>query len=149
MISILKHKLNALYRDCEGIAALEMSLIMVAIFAATPLIFDLASAINASMTLSGGVRAGAALAVLQPNNTSGITQAIRTASGFSSATVSTSEFCECSGVSATCGIACYGGANPYKYIRITASYSMPTLLPYPGFPESTYPLSSSVTIRTQ
>ncbi len=102
MLFSIKQNITDFYKDCQGVAALEMALILVAIFAATPLIFDLASAINASMALSGGVRAGAALAVLQPSNTSGITGTIRTASGFSSATVTTSEFCECSGVSSTC-----------------------------------------------
>ncbi len=151
MLFIFRKKLKAFYSDCQGLAALEMALIISAVFAATPLIFDLAAIINASNTLGGGLRAGVQLATFQPSNTSGITQTIQTASGFeaNSVTVSTSEFCECSGVSATCGVACYGGANPYKYITLTANYSVPVLLKYPGFDNATYPISKSITVRTQ
>lgn len=151
MFLLSQKKISHLRKDCEGVAVVEMALIIAAIFAAVPLIFDLASVIKSSMSLNGGLRAGIQLAIAQPSNTSGITTTIQTASGFpsNSVTVSTTEFCECSGVSATCGIACYGGANPYKYVTVTASYSVPTLLHYPGFPSSSYPLSKSVTVRTQ
>lgn len=153
MFCVIKNKINEFKSNCEGLAAVEMAFIIVGIFAAVPFIYDLSSVANASMTLGGGLRAGAQLAIMQPSNTSGITSTIQTASGFAtgSVTVSTSEFCECSGVSATCGIACYGGANPYKYIRVTANYSVPVILPYSGFSSgaSTYPLSKSITVRTQ
>lgn len=151
MFLLLKKHLHNFRKNCDGIAAVEMALIITGIFATVPLIYDLSSVINASMSLNGGLRAGIQLAIAQPSNISGITTTIQTASGFSSATVSTTEFCECSRVSSTCGIACYGGASPYKYIRITASYSVPVMLPYSGFSSgsSTYPLSKSVTVRTQ
>lgn len=151
MFSLIKNKINEFKLSCEGLAAVEMALIITGIFAAVPLIYDLSSIINASMTLSGGLRAGAQLAILQPSNTSGITSTIQTASNFpaGSVTVSTSEFCECLDVSSTCGIACYGGANPYKYITVTANYSAPILFKYPGFTSASYPLSRSITVRTQ
>lgn len=147
----MKSLLKLLLRDNSGIAAVEMALILTGVFATVPLIYDLSSIVSASMTLNGSLRAGVQLAISQPSNTSGITTTIRTASGFAenSVTVATSEFCECYSVSSTCGIACYGGANPYKYIKITASYSVPVILPYSGLADSAYALSKSVTVRTQ
>ena len=151
MFSVVKHKIYGLKHNCDGLAAVEMALIITGVFATIPLIYDLSSVITASMTLSGGLRAGAQLAILQPSNSSGITSTIQTASGFTtgSVTVSTNEFCECSDVSSTCGISCYGGANPYKYITVTANYSVPTLFKYPGFTSASYPISKSITVRTQ
>ena len=151
IFSLLRKYTRDFSDDRKGMVTAEMAIITTAVFATVPLIYDLASVINSSMALGGGLRAGVQLAIAQPSNTSGITSTIRTASGFpsDSVTVTTTEFCECSNVSATCGIACYGGANPYKYVRVTANYSVPTLLRYPGFDSASYPLTRSITVRTQ
>lgn len=147
----LLRKVNKLHENCAGAAAVEMALIAASIFILAPFLFDLSLVVSNFMSLDGSLRAGVQLALVQPSNTNGIAQTIQTASGFpaNSVTVQTTQFCECSAVSATCGTACADGSNPYKYITITASYSVPTTLSYPGYPANKFPISRATTVRIQ
>src|SRR2546425_814710 len=111
---------SVLRKDCKGAASVEMAIIATSVVVLAPLLFDLASVTSSFMSLSGSLRAGVQLALMQPSNTSGITQTIQTASGFpaDSVTVDTSQFCECNSNNVGCGTAC-GGTTPYKYMTIT------------------------------
>src|SRR5688572_22134948 len=115
---MLKKSRRSIRQDCQGAVTVEMAFITVSVMVLLPFIADTASVISSSMALSGGLRAGQQLALTQPSNTSGITETIRQASGFSSATVTPSEFCECDGTVSTCGALCVGGGSPHRYLTI-------------------------------
>lgn len=147
---IVFRKAKRLCRDCTGTSTVEMALIATSVIILAPILFDLFSVVSDAMSLDGSLRAGVQLALVQPSNTSGIAQTIQTASGFpaSSVTVQTSQFCECSAVSADCTATCSDNSNPYKYMTITAGYSVPTTLSYTGHTNA-FPISRSITVRIQ
>jgi Flp pilus assembly protein TadG len=137
--------------DCKGAAVVEFALISATVLLLIPLIWDIASVISSSMSLSGGLRAGIQLALVQPANTPGIANVIQTASGFPphSVKVFTAQSCDCAGTHAVCGQACEDGAYPNRYLTITARYSVPTIFPYENYPENSYVISRTATIRVQ
>jgi Flp pilus assembly protein TadG len=140
-----------LHKDCRGAATVEFAIVAVSVIVLTPIIWDLAQVIENSMTLSGSMRAGVQYALANPNDSAGITQVIKTASGLSSdsLTVSTVKSCSCSGTTATCGNICAGGGNPAMYLAITANYSVPTMLPYATYPTNSFPITNSTKVRVQ
>ncbi len=145
MRAVMQH-----FRNCAGSATVEFALIATSVIAVLPLIWDIANVTNGSMALNGGLRAGMQYALTSPSDSAGIAQVTQTASGFSSGVSTTSpQTCTCSGQSVACGSTCAGGGTPAKYVTITASYSVPTLLPYTGFPSNAFPISSSVVVRVQ
>ena len=147
---VWKRCVNAYLRAQEGVAAMELAFFAAIMAFVVPLAIDIANVVNAYISLSGALRAGAQYALTQPSNTSQIQQIVQNASAFGSgATVSSAQFCECTGISATCATACPGsGSSPYTYLTITASYNVPTLINYPGV-ASPYPISRSTTIRVR
>ncbi|MDE3015522.1 MAG: pilus assembly protein [Pseudomonadota bacterium] len=138
-------------RDCLGAATVEFAIVATTVIIIVPLIWDLASVISSSMSLSGAMRAGIQYALSQPSDNAGIAQVIQTASGFpaNSVTVTTAQSCTCSGSSATCGRSCSDGGNPAMYDTVTANYSVPTMLPYANYPNNSFSISKTVTVRVQ
>lgn len=137
--------------DCRGAAALEFAVMAAAVMAMTPLVFDLATVISSSMSLSGSMRSGVQYALSHPADNTGVANVIQTASGFAanSVTVSINQSCQCFGVTATCGQTCTGGGAAGVFDNITASYHVPTMLPYAGYPNSYFPISKAVIVRVQ
>jgi hypothetical protein len=142
---------RGLRQDCRGAITVEFAIVATSAIILTPLIWDMAQVTNKSMSLSGSMRAGMQYAMSQPNDSAGIGQVIEMASGFAagSVTVTTNLSCECSGLIATCGTLCSGGGTPAMYNRISASYNVPTMMPYAGYPSNHFPLSKTITVRVQ
>src|ERR1041384_3924138 len=94
------HRLFALGKDRSGAVTVEFAVVSIAVMVFLPLIWDLTSVISSTMALNGSMRAGIQFALSNPNDSTGITQVIKTASGLntSTLTVSTSQSCNCSGV---------------------------------------------------
>lgn len=144
-------RLRRFRNDSQGVVTVEFALITVSALVFLPLIWDLASVISSSMSLSGSMRAGMQYAMSLPSDSTGIANVIQTASGFpsNSVTVTVSQSCECSGSVVTCGGTCSGGGQQAKYETITAQYSVPTMLPYTNYPSSAFPISRTVSVRIQ
>jgi Flp pilus assembly protein TadG len=144
-------KRRLFYKDCSGAITVEFALIATSAMVLMPLIWDLALVTSSSMALSGSMRAGIQYAMSRPSDNTGIGQVIESASGFAvgSVTVTTNQSCECAGLIATCGTTCSGGGTPAMYDTITASYQVPTMLPYAGYPTNHFPISNTVTVRVQ
>lgn len=132
----------------RGSAAVETALILSAIAFMIPALFDLSDLISASQKLSGGLRAGAEYGFSQYENTSVIQDIVRNASGLtpsaSVTVVTTAPFCECDGVSATCGSLCADGDAAAAFVTITATYPVDLNYGYLGNP---YNLSRETTVR--
>lgn len=137
-------------RDENGGPAIEFALMGSLIAVCVPVMIDMAALLNAHINLSAGIRAGEQYALKYSTDEAGITQAINGASGLSSesTTVTTSEFCECEGVSHVCSDHCDYGVTLEKYLTINADY---TIADQYNFNIDTYPqtLSRSITVRTQ
>jgi Flp pilus assembly protein TadG len=142
---------RSLAQDCSGAITVEMAVIAMAIFFMVPVIMDITAMISSGITLSSSLRAGTQIALVQPNNTEAISDAIELSSGFpeDSVTVTTAQFCECSGTSTTCGNDPCPGTNivPATYMTISASYTTPTVIEYPD--PGLHTVNRSTTIRVR
>ncbi len=141
--------ISKLIKNQAGAVTVEFALIAVSFIFLIPVAVDVATVINKSIILSSSVRAGVQYAISNPDNTSGITTAVRTASGFptGSVTVTVTQFCQCSGANATCSSVCSDGAVARTYDTITANYSVPIILPYGNYPNNSYAISKSATVQ--
>lgn len=136
-------------KDRRGSATVEFAIVSISIMVFVPLVYDLASVIKSSMALNGSLRAGVQYALSNPNDSAGIAQVIKTASGLPAVTITTTQSCSCAGTATTCGSTCTGGGSPAMYVAITANYSVPTMIPYANYPLNSFPVSSSTNIRVQ
>lgn len=138
-------------KNQNGSAAVEFALVAVSFVLLIPLTVDTATVINKSVILSSSIRAGVQYAITYPDDNSGITQVVKTASGFpaSDVSVSISQFCQCAGVSSTCGSVCASGAVASTYNTITANYAVPIILPYDNYPTNSYNISKSATVQVK
>jgi Flp pilus assembly protein TadG len=142
---------NRFIKNQTGATTVEFALVAVSFIFLIPVAVDIATVINKSITLSSSVRAGIQYAINNPNDNSGITQVIKTASGFPSTDVSVTvtQFCQCSGVSSTCGSVCSSGAMANTYDTITANYSVPIILPYANYPNNSYDITKSASVQVK
>lgn len=143
--------INKFIKNQAGAATVEFALVAVSFVLLIPVTVDIATVINKSIILSSSVRAGVQYAISNPDDNSGITQIIRTASGFPSGSVSVTiaQFCQCSSVSSTCGSVCSDGSVARTYDTITANYSVPIILPYANYPNNSYDISRSATVQVK
>jgi Flp pilus assembly protein TadG len=134
-MKLWRSRFSNIYRDCEGAIAVEMALVAVSVFAAVPVMIDVVSLINSGMTLSGSLRSGAQIALVQPNNNTAIREAIEVSSGFPSGSVSvtTDQFCECDSIATSCSTATCPAEHfaPSMFMTLTAEYTVNTMLTYP------------------
>jgi Flp pilus assembly protein TadG len=151
MRSKISNYINKFIRAQDGAATVEFAMAMVSFIFLIPVTIDIATVIHKSIILSSGVRAGVQYAITSPDDNSGITQVIRTASGLPSSDVSVTvtQFCQCAGVSSTCGSICSSGAVASTYDTITASYAVPIILPYDNYPNNSYNISRSATVQVK
>lgn len=149
-MKLLRHIASNLHRDCEGAITVEMALIAVTVFATVPVMADVVSLINSGMTLSGSLRTGTQVALVQPNNTTAIREAIEVSTGFpsGSVTVNTTQFCECEGIAIACSTTTCPAEHfsPSMFMTINAQYSVDTLLDYPSTMNN---LSRTTTFRVR
>ena len=129
----------------------EFGLVMAIFMICLPVMIDFVNSINASIRLSGAIRVGQQYAMLHPSDTSGIETAVKSATNLtaSNLTVTTTEACECSGVSAYCGVACSGGASQAKYLTISTQYQMSSSFGERYFGGNPYNINKQITIRPQ
>lgn len=137
--------------DCSGAMTIEMALVATATFFIMPILIDITTTISSGINLSGSLRAGAQVALVQPSNTEAIGEAVAVSSGFDASlvTVGTSTFCECDGIAVQCTTTtCSGGTTPSTFMTITADYDTPTYVTYPGG-SNPFAITRSTTIRVR
>jgi Flp pilus assembly protein TadG len=121
-----------MWRDRRGVAAVEFAL------SATMLTFvvmsatDLALAIRTRAEVANAARAGTEYAAINGYNSSGIANAVTSATPLS-VTATSSSFCGCatsSGVTTqTCGSTCAAGGTTGTYVSVTAQGNYTPLFP--------------------
>lgn len=134
-------------KDEEGSVIVEFALMGTFVAFSLITLIDIATAVNTSSKLGGGLRAGSQYAVRYPNDSSGIAQTVASASGLESdaLSVTSSQFCEWAGVAGPCNM---GTGAFAKYVTVSLAYSMSGKYVYtsPFYPSS---LAKSVTMRIQ
>ena len=141
-------KQDGIVSNQQGVVLVEMALFMAIFCVILVGLISFGSIAGASVQLSDALRVGEQFALKQPGNTKGITDAVEGATSLpsSSITSTATTFCECNGSSATCGSSCSG--TMATYVTITAGYSVPLVLAFPGL-ANPLPLNKSVTVRVQ
>lgn len=128
-----KDRLRGLPTDERGGVIVEFAIGVPVLLLLLSGAIDLGLALDESSSLRSAARAGAQYGMRFPNDTSGISDAVKNSVTFDPAnlTVSSNAFCECpSGGSATCGDASScSGQTPYTYVSVTVS--MPYTSPLP------------------
>jgi Flp pilus assembly protein TadG len=142
-------KMRHFRRDCNGAATVEFAVVAVTVIVLTPLLYDLSTVVGSFLSLDGSMRAGVQYTLKYPTDTAGITNTIQGAGGFSTINVTNTESCQCSGNTVTCGGTCSGGVAQAVYRTIAATYDVPTLLPYEGYPTNHFTISQSTMVRVQ
>jgi hypothetical protein len=127
--------------DEGGSSLLEFSLFISVLILLFVGIVNYAAEIQQAMQIQEAATAGASFGVIPGNesNLSGMQQvAISAAPGVSGLTVTAANLWTCSagGASVASTTTCSSGQTPYKYVVVTTSATVPTLLRYTGMPAS-------------
>jgi Flp pilus assembly protein TadG len=138
----------------EGVAAIELGLILPVLVVAFIGTLDLGIGIYRKMQVQNAAQAGAAYALTHGFIPNAIKTATTGATSYTAvaATPDPVQFCGCasaSGVSsATCGSTCAGGAQAGTYVTVSAQATYAPLIPYPML-QSSYLFTSQSTVRVQ
>lgn len=110
-------------RANRGTVTIEFALIAPVLLLLLLHVVDFGLAFNQRMKLESAARAGLQYAMFDKDNTVGIQAAVTGATDLDAddMTVTVTEFCECNGVTATCGVSCDDGAWPGTYVQISAT----------------------------
>jgi len=112
----------------RGSALVELALVLPMLLMLTIGVLEFGMLGLRHMALTGAVRAGVDYA-FQYDDTAGTERAVRSAANNDAASVSTSRWCECAGVSVACGGLCAGNLAQQVYVRVAVSETyVPTFL---------------------
>jgi Flp pilus assembly protein TadG len=139
------------FQSEQGASLVEVGLLLPMLLFIVLATVDFARGYYYANEMAGGAHAGALYATTNPTDSTGITNAVKDDTAeIPNISVSSSWGCECSdgtSASASCSSAPSScSANIVYYVKVTASASYNTLLPWTGIP-STLPLSSTSEIR--
>ncbi len=136
-------------KEEDGGPAVEFAIVGAFLAVSIPAMLDLATLINSNVKLLNGMRAASQYAVKYPTNSTGIASALSNASGIptQSLTVTTSQFCECAGITTSCASSCSAGVQMGVFDKVTAVYDMTAQYNYRQlFPQT---ITKDITVRTQ
>jgi Flp pilus assembly protein TadG len=141
-------------RDTGGVAAIEFG-IMIPLFSLMVVsVTDIGLAVYRKMQVENAAQAGAQYAIARGFNTSGISNAVTSATNSTAITASPSpvQFCGCptsTGISTvSCGTVCTGGAQAGTYVTVSAQATYYTLINY-QIAAATYTYNAQSTARLQ
>ena len=140
--------------DTEGVAAIELGLILPVVVVAFVGTLDLGIGVYRKMQVQNAAQSGAEYALTHGFVLSAVKTATTSATTYSAiqATPDPVRFCGCpstSGVSsATCGSTCAGGAQAGTYVSVSAQATYTPLIPYPML-QTSYLLTAQSTVRVQ
>lgn len=142
-------KISAFFKRNDGAVSVEMGLIASAIFLSIIPLSDLVTRIHNGQQLASSVRASMQYVINNPDDTSGIESVAESNAGSldtDELTVSSSEFCECNGVTQTCGDSCAYGEQ--TYLSVSATYNQSLTMEYPGYGNEV-PITHELTMRVE
>ncbi|WP_456654679.1 TadE/TadG family type IV pilus assembly protein [Bradyrhizobium sp. JR3.5] len=141
-------------RDTGGVAAIEFG-IMIPLFSLMVVsVTDIGLAVYRKMQVENAAQAGAQYAIARGFNTSGISNAVTSATNSTAITASPSpvQFCGCptsTGISTvSCGTVCTGGAQAGTYATVSAQATYYTMINY-QIVAATYTYNAQSTARLQ
>jgi len=138
----------------QGVAAIELGLILPVVVIAFIGTLDLGIGVYRKMQVQTAAQAGAEYALTHGFMSNAIKTATTGATSYTAiaATPDPIQFCGCastSGVSSTtCGSTCTGGAQAGTYVTVSAQATYTPLIPYPML-QSSYHFTSQSTVRVQ
>ena len=136
--------IERLRRCTRGVAAVEFAIGTPIVFAGLISMLDLGLALNDRMAMDRGLRAGAAAAMADITDTATVQAVVEESSGgVQGVAVSVAEVCVCGDVSLLCSNMCSGGAQPDRFLEISANKV------YEGILLTGYDLSSIMRVRVR
>jgi Flp pilus assembly protein TadG len=144
------NRLFRIFRSEEGASLVEVGLVLPTLLFIVLATVDFARGYYFANEVAGGARAGAVYGTTSPTDSTGISNAVKTnAKDVSDISASSSWGCECSdgtSASASCSSAPSCSANIVYYVKVTATASYTTMIPWTGIPSS-LTLSSTSEMR--
>ena len=139
------------FQSDEGASLVEIALVLPLLLFIVLATIDFARGYYFANEVAGAARAGAVYGTTNPTDSTGITDAVKDAApDVSNISLSSSSWgCECSdgtSASSSCSSAPSCSANIVYYVKVTATASYTTMLPWTGIPSS-LTLSSSSEMR--
>lgn len=138
----------------SGTAAIEFAIIGSVLVTLLLVSVDLGLAFYSDMQVETSAQSGAEYAAVHGFNSTAISNAVTNATSTSGidASPAPSQFCGCASASsvnsATCGTTCSDGMTAGTYVKVTATRTYSTLIPYPSVPASFTQVATS-TVRIQ
>lgn len=149
------HRLvRGIVRETGGVAAVEFGLMIPLFCLMAVSVTDIGLAVYRKMQVENAAQAGAQYAIARGFDTSGISNAVTSATNSKAITASPSpvQFCGCptsTGISTvSCGTVCTGGAQAGTYATVTAQGTYYTLVNYQFLADS-YSYNAQSTARLQ
>jgi len=152
--STLRHFFARVAGDQSGVAAVELGLLAPVLTLMMVSVIDIGLGIYRKMQVEDAAQVGAQYAMRNGFDANAISNAVISATSFSSITASPApvQFCGCatgSGISTvSCGTTCPGGAVAGTYTMVSAQAKYSALLNYQFVPQ-TYYFSAQSTARLQ
>lgn len=126
---------HILSKSAEGNIAVEMALVLPLMTMLLGGIYQYASGVAQTMSLTRAARAAAQYAMENPSDTTGIQNAAQNAGNLTAAnlSVTTTTYCMCSdGTSVSCSGTCAADTNPEQYVSVTITQPYTPPLHYNG-----------------
>ena len=141
-------------RDKRGVSAVEFAIVAPVLVAMLIPTVDIGMGLYTKMQVQNAVQAGAQYATASGWNSSGIQNAVTSATGLSSvlASPAPSQSCGCVNgttlANASCSATCPDGSTAGVYVTVSAQSRYSPLFPYPVLGSSTT-LTAQTTVRIQ
>lgn len=139
-------KFKRLKQDIRGAAAVEFALIIPVLSIVLLGVIDYGMVALEKMEMMSATRAGAQLAIADYSDTDAIKDIVVASTNLSISTsdVTTTQFCECAGVTTDCSDTCSGSVVKEYYMTVSATEQFTPL-----FISSDITVSGSTTVRVQ
>ena len=151
---ILRGLVRGIARDTGGVAAIEFAIMIPLFFLMIVSVTDIGLGVYRKIQVENAAQVGTQYAIARGFDTSGISNAVTSATNSTAITASPSpvQFCGCptsTGISTvSCGTVCTGGAQAGTYTTVSAQATYSTLINY-QLVAATYSFNAQSTARLQ
>lgn len=152
--NIQRGLVRGIVRDTGGVAAIEFAIMIPLFFLMIVSVTDIGLGVYRKMQVENAAQVGTQYAIARGFDTSGISNAVTSATNSTAITASPSpvQFCGCptsTGISTvSCGTVCTGGAQAGTYTTVSAQATYSTLINY-QIVAATYSFDAQSTARLQ
>ena len=133
----------------HGAISVELALIASAVFLSALPLTDIITRVYNSQQLASAVRASMQYAMTNPDDSAGIESVAQSNAGSldtDEMTVTTTETCECNGITQTCGDSCAYGEQ--TYLTVSATYNQTLIMDYPAYGNEV-PITRELSVRIE